>query len=231
MGKVIGLVQARTGSTRFPGKMIAPLGGRSLIEWVLLRAKQSSLPTKIALATTDLESDDRLVEIAKSLHVPVYRGSEIDVLERLILAAESYEADTVIRICGDNPFIDPNEIDRLVNFFEKNQCDYACNHQSKLGSAYSDGFGAEILSYDLLRYLGKIATDSKHREHATSYLWDNHSKFNLKAVKPPPSLAYPELRFDVDTVGDYQYIKELVSKGVDINMSASSIVAIAKLQE
>ena len=227
MSEAVALVQARMGSTRFPGKMLAPLGGRPILEWVLLRASQSQLLSKVVLATTNLERDDELVRIAERVGIDVYRGSESDVLERFVLAAKKYGADPVVRICADNPFIDPREIDRLVHFFQANQCDYACNHQARLGNQYADGFGAEILSSDLLIKLGNIAVDMRHREHVTTYLWDNFDEFNLKVVFPPPGLDQPDLRFDIDTLADYEYMESLVLKGVGINMAAPHIIALA----
>ena len=230
MPEIVALVQARMGSTRFPGKMAASLGGRTLLEWVLLRTSKSQLLSRVVLSTTNLRRDNELVQIAQSLGIDVYRGSEGDVLERLILSAEKYDADLVVRICADNPFIDPGEIDRLIRFFQINQCDYACNNQERLGNRYSDGFGAEILSSKLLGEIEKIAVDSRHREHATSYLWDHLDEFNIKAVLPPPGLDHPELRFDIDTIEDYEYIKSLVLKGVSIDMSASRIIDLALVE-
>lgn len=227
MAEVVALVQARMGSTRFPGKMVSTLGGRPLLEWVLLRTKQSKLLSRVVLATTNLECDNELVKIAEMHGIDVFRGSESDVLGRFTLAAKKYKADLVVRVCADNPFIDPKEIDRLIHFFQTNQCDYACNHQARLGSNYADGFGAEIFSSKLLIELEKLASDIGHREHATAYLWDHFDDFSIKAVLPPVGLDRPELRFDIDTVKDYEYIKSLISRGVTIDMLAPQIVDLA----
>ena len=92
-----------------------------------------------------------LVELANRIGIEVFRGSESDVLGRFAAAANHYHAKTVLRICADNPFVDPDELDRLVREFSNNSCDYACNHQDRLGSRYADGFGAEILRTKLLQ--------------------------------------------------------------------------------
>lgn len=227
MSDVIALVQARMGSTRFPGKMLAPLGGRTLLEWVLLRAGRSRLVNKVLLATTDLERDNELIRIAESLGVEVYRGSEQDVLERFVLAGKKYNANLIVRICADNPFLDPEEIDRLISFYRNNKCDYACNHRAQLGSQYSDGFGAEILSLKLMVEIADRTIEKRHREHVTSFLLENPANYAIKAVPAPFGLNKPELRFDIDTLGDYEYIKSLLNKGVHIKMSAREIISLA----
>ncbi len=130
------------------------LAGEPLLHWVLSRVKKAKQVSSTMLATSDRAIDDPLVELAKKLNVPVFRGSETDVLGRFLEAANISKADHVVRVCGDNPLVAPEEIDRLVDFFEKalqagnNIIDrlYAFNFASKMGNGYPDGFGAEILS-------------------------------------------------------------------------------------
>ena len=121
--RTIAIVQARMGSSRLPGKMMMDLAGEPLLHWVLSRVKKAKLLDSIILATSDGAIDDQLVELAQKLNVPVFRGSETDVLGRFLEAANVSKADHVVRVCGDNPLIAPEEIDRLVEFFEK-----ALNH-------------------------------------------------------------------------------------------------------
>ena len=227
MSKTVALVQARIGSTRFPGKMLAQLGDHPLLEWVLHRVRCARMIDDVVLATSALSCDDELVALAWKLGIKVFRGSENDVLGRLCAAASQYGAEVVVRVCADNPFIDPDELDRLVSHFNNNVCDYACNHQDRLDNRYADGFGAEILSNQLLQKISQTATDVRHREHATLYLWDNAHEFCINAVKAPHELAYPYLRFDVDQSNDLTYLKRLVRAGVTMDSPASEIVLIA----
>jgi aminopeptidase-like protein/spore coat polysaccharide biosynthesis protein SpsF (cytidylyltransferase family) len=228
MSKNVALVQARMGSTRFPGKMLALLNGRPILEWVLHRVSLAKLIDSIVLATSDQAQDDPLIKLAKKLGVSVFRGSETDVLDRLASASAIAEAETVIRVCADNPFIDAAEIDRLISYYSEHSCDYACNHQDRLGSKYADGFGAEILSSALLQQLAVSVTDFRYREHATLYLWEHQDQFNLHAVKAPNALAFPELRFDVDLPKDLETLQELTYRGVDIESTAAEIVSIVQ---
>ncbi|HNC94755.1 MAG TPA: NTP transferase domain-containing protein, partial [Myxococcota bacterium] len=108
---VVAIIQARMGSVRFPGKMLANLHGYPVLEWVLHRVAQATEVDEVVLATTDMARDNPLVELAGRLAVPVHRGSESDVLGRFADAAAAFDAEGVVRICADNPFIDPAEID------------------------------------------------------------------------------------------------------------------------
>ncbi len=227
LGNVVALIQARMGSSRFPNKMLQKLGPRTILEWVLRRTHKANSIDCVVLATSENKRDSLLGDKAQTLGSNVFYGSETDVLKRLATAATFYNADTVVRICADNPFIDPKEIDRLVLSFRSNACDYACNHQDRLNSEYADGFGAEILSNDLFQKVNSLATSSDHREHATLYLWDNPDEFRVYSLPAPSELAYPSMKFDIDTPEDLENLGDLVSRGVSLKSTASEIIQIA----
>ena len=227
-GKIVALVQARMGSTRFPGKMLQLLGSYPILEWVLRRVSRAKLINEVVLATSDRPIDDPLVKLATHLGIEVFRGSEADVLGRFAAAAEHYQAETVLRICADNPFVDPDELDRLVREFSDNSCDYACNHQDRLGSRYADGFGAEILSNKLLQRVAQVSKEPKHREHVTLYLWDHAEQFTLHSIQAPPELAYPDMRFDIDTPQDLQKLRKYMERNITLDSTAEGIIQLSK---
>lgn len=226
MKRIAAVVQARLGSTRFPAKMLAKLGEHLVIEWVLRRISTATKLDTIVLATSDLPRDDRLAEIAQGLGLSVFRGSENDVLGRIVKAALVAEADIVVRVCADNPFISGREIDRLIDFFAQNNLDYASNNLDRLGSNYADGFGAEIVSYSTLKDLAERAVEGRHREHVTLYMWEHQDSFRLASIQAPAELAYPHMSFDVDTLEDLEKLQSLVDSGVSIESSAEQIVKI-----
>lgn len=226
---VVAIIQARMGSSRFPGKMLSPLGPLPILEWVLRRVKQARTLDNVVLATSDRAADEGLADLARANGVAVFRGSETDVLARFAGAAKEAGASVVVRICADNPFVDPGEIDRLVTYFTGSSCDYACNHQDRLGSRYADGLGAEILSASLLESVAVKATEARHREHVTVYLWEHASQYKLCAVAAPAELAFPELRFDIDTPGDLATLEPLVGAGVAVETPAADIIRIAQV--
>ena len=213
-------------SNRYPGKMMSMLGSIPIIEWVLMRVKRSQLLDEVILATTDSPQDSILLNYAQKCNVTLFRGSESNVLKRFADAAKMAQANTIVRICADNPFVDPNEIDRLVNFFSKYDCEYSCNHQDRLDSGYADGFGAEIFSSDVLSKINSLAKKKDHREHVTKYIWDNKNDFKIAVVPSPKELYFPSYKFDVDTMEDKNCLENLIANGISIDSSAKKIVAL-----
>ena len=226
MDNTIAFVQARMGSTRFPGKTTNKIGEFTLLEWVLLRLKKSKLLNKIILTTSTNKENDELILYAKKLKIDFFRGEEDDVLKRFTKAALKYKPINIVRVCADNPFVDAHEIDKLINFFKMNSCDYAFNHLDKLNSNYADGFGAEITSLENLVRLNRVAKDDDDREHIFNYVWKNQSEFIIKPLIASKDLSFPKLKFDIDTEEDFNEINDLIKKGVKVETKASDIIKI-----
>ena len=202
----IAIIQSRMGSQRLPGKMMKKIGNHTVIEWVIKRLKKSKSINQIILTTSRKKKDIIFKKISQKLKVNFFAGDEKDVLGRFLSSVSNIKKANIIRICADNPFIDPQQIDLLTSTYSKNKFDYVCNHQNRINSRYADGFGAEILSLDLLKKLNKIATNKEYREHVTLYIWKNKKKFKIHSIKAAKNLAYPDLRFDIDTPEDYKMI-------------------------
>lgn len=223
VGKTIAVVQARMGSTRLPRKMLLPLHGRPLIQWVLWRTETSNLLDGIVAAIPDTPQNDGLAAVIGNLGFDVYRGDESDVLDRFYKAAVSKNAGVVVRICADNPLISGEEIDNLIKYFGATRCDYAYNHIPK-GNRYPDGLGAEIVTMDVLKRVHREASIPAHREHCMSYITDNPQMFSIKTFDPPdPDIADPSLKLDVDTEED---LGKLSALKLSINMTSREIVTL-----
>ena len=222
--KVAGIIQARLGSTRLPNKMLLSLHGKPIIEWVIKRVKKSKNLDDIIVAIPNDKKNDILEKYIKNLGVNVFRGSEDNVLERFYKSIEDKDFSHIVRICADNPLICPTEIDNLVSFYKKENPDYAYNHIPK-NNLYPDGFGAEMISVELLKYLYNNVTKQSHKEHCLSYITDNPNKFNIKTFNPDKALHYPNLKFDVDTFDDYY---KLASKDFNIDITAKELVELFK---
>ena len=223
--KVIGIVQARLGSTRLPYKMMLSLHGKPIIEWVIKRIQKAKLLDEIIVAIPITEDNDLLEKYINELGVKVYRGSEGDVLERFYKSVESENCTEIVRICADNPLIDGNEIDNLITFFADNPCDYAYNHIPK-NNMYPDGLGAEIITFEMLRHLYNIVETQHHKEHCLSYIVENEDKFDIRTFDPiDKELHHPNMRFDIDTFDDYQ---KLCMKELDINITSKQIITLFK---
>ena len=122
--KTAAIVQARTGSSRLPRKVLADLGGRPLIAFLLERLRRCDVVDAIVLATTTQPDDDELVDLAESLGVKVVRGSEQDVLARFALAAAATTASTLVRVTGDCPLVDPDLLAQVIPEFHRQGVDY-----------------------------------------------------------------------------------------------------------
>lgn len=228
--KTVALVQARMGSSRLPGKMMMDLCGYPVLHWVLYRTKQARRLTEVVLATTEFKQDDPLTELAQSLNIEVFRGSEADVLGRFWEGAQEFKADVVVRVCADNPFIAPEEIDRLVDcYISRRQSGgdprrlYAFNHLPTVNNNYPDGLGAEIFSRDLLTTLQRLVRESWDREHVTTYLWDHPKDFEIYPVVAPLEIAYPVVKLDVDTQEDLSRLRQL---GARLSLGSSAIQVV-----
>jgi len=225
------IIQARMGSQRLPGKILKKIANNSLLDWVIKRVKKSKKIKKIILATTKNKKDDILQEIANRNKIFFFRGQNQDVLGRFYKAAKTHGSEVIVRVCADNPFIDCKLIDLLIEKFKSKKYDYICNHQNRLNSRYADGFGAEIFSLELLQKLFNDAKKKTHREHVTQYVWENKKKFRILALQAPKSLAYPSLKFDINTFKDLNYIKKFVSANKINLLSTAGDIIRYKLKE
>jgi len=210
MNTVAGVIQARMGSNRLPGKSMAKVYEQfSLLEMVILRVMKAKKLDMIILATSENNNCDPLVEVADRLGILTVRGSEVDVLSRFVNAIQIYKPDVVVRICADNPLIAPGEIDKLVDFSQKGQYDYAANNTPDCG--LPDGLGCEILHSDTIINLTAKEFDIGYLEHVTSYITSNPGQYSIGWLKAEPELWMPELQLDIDTKSDLEKMQKVCS--------------------
>src|SRR4051812_10977305 len=205
---VLAIIQARMGSSRFPGKALADICGRPMIGHVIDRVKRASRIDQIAVATTDRASDDALAQFCAEQGLACFRGNENDVLDRFYQAAKTYEAQSVVRITGDCPLIDPDVIDRVIDRFFDGQWDYASNI---LRYSYPDGLDTEVFSFAALECAWGESKKSSDREHVTPFM--KRGPFAACAVendKPLPANA--PLRWTVDYPSDLEFVRAIYSK-------------------
>ena len=213
-------------SQRFPGKMMQPLEGAPVIDWVLHRTAKASLLDDMVLATTPDALDDPLVTAAERLGVKVFRGSEADVLGRYARSAELSKAETVVRICADRPLVDPAVVDLAIRTFHERKPDLAFNHISDGDARWPRGFGAEVLSAELLAWMDRNAKAPDEREHVTFYAWQHRDKYRISPVDCPAALdpGLPDLKLDLDTPSDLERLR-ILCDGETIDVPAERIVA------
>ena len=228
--KVVVIIQARMGSSRFPGKMMEKLNGHTLMEWVIHRTKKAKNVDEVVLATSKKAIDDILERVAIENNCQVFRGSESDVLGRYAETSIKYEADVVVRICADRPLVDPMLIDQAVDVFNRSSADLVYNHISSKDQWWPRGFGAEVLSAEELINLDNNVTDGYEREHVTLHMWNNTSRYELLVAQCPDDInpGIKDLKLDVDQITDLNLLKK-VMKNLSIDSETSEIIASWRL--
>lgn len=202
---VVAVIQARTGSTRFPRKVLHQLADRSVLEWCIRAAKSAYGVDEVLVATTVAADDHEVAEIAERSGVGVFRGSEDDVLDRFIGAAETTKADAVVRLTSDCPLLDPVLISQVVQLWRSNpSLEYV---STTLSRSFPRGLDVELASTAALRSIGKTA-EGYHRTHVTSALYAEGSSYRRLGLSTEPDLSH--FRVTLDTVEDAQAIAELV---------------------
>lgn len=205
-GKVGVIVQARVGSSRLPNKVLADLAGKPMLRRITDRLAQCQQVDTVVVAIPDSAANDALAEMMRAAGVNVFRGSEGDVLERHLRAAEAFGIDYIVRVPSDNPVIMASEIDRIIQFYLATAYDYCSNLSELQGNGYPDGLGAEVFSRESLAQVAATAQNTIYREHPHRYYLDHLSVGTLMC---PIDFAYPSLRLDVNTPEDLAYIQRI----------------------
>jgi len=207
--KIVTIIQARTGSSRLPGKVMLPLEGKALILRMYERVALSKFSGKIVVAITDDFSDDELFQLLKQNNIETYRGNSTDLLDRHYQAAKKFRADHVVKIPSDCPLIDANIIDNVIYYYLENlnRFDFVSNLHPP---TYPDGNDVEIMSFKTLENAWINAKKDFEREHTTPYIWENLNLFRIGNIVWESGLDYSMThRFTIDYKEDYEFIKKV----------------------
>lgn len=202
------VVQARSSSTRMPNKIMLPFyKGKSILD--LLIEKLSEVEnTNIIIATSVNPNCDVIEEVAKIHGVSCFRGSENDVLQRFIDAAEYYHVGKIIRVCSDNPFLELDSINKLVAYAdnEGNTSDYISFKINGIPSIKTHfGFWTEYVTLKALKRVRQYTNENLYHEHVTNYIYANPDKFKIDWIEGPAIInAHPDIRLTIDTQEDFR---------------------------
>jgi len=207
--RVVTIIQARTGSSRLPNKVLLPLGGRTVLECMLERVRAARLTGTIVVATTTEPADEVISALCRRQQQPCFRGHPTDLLDRHYRAALANQAQAVVKIPSDCPLIDPAVIDRVIGDYLEHatQCDYVSNLHPP---SYPDGNDVEVMSLAALATAWREASRDFEREHTTPFLWDQPGRFRLRnvGVDPPGNYAMSH-RYTLDYAEDYALIRAI----------------------
>ena len=204
--KCVAIVQARLSSTRLPGKVLASLSGLEILGHVVERLSSCGNIDATIVATTTNPADDRLVEYLekKFPNIGCFRGSESDVLDRYLMTARKFEADTIVRVTSDSPLIDPAVVDAVASIQATGHYDYASN---SLSPTLPDGLDVECFTLETLTRAWEEASLPEEREHVTAYIRIHPERFRLANLSWKQNLS--QFCWAVDTPADLDFVRDL----------------------
>ena len=202
--KVVAIIQARMGSTRLPGKVLMDLGGHPVLEWVVRACLAAPGIDAVWVATSTEPADEKIEAWCLENRVPVYCGSEADVLDRLYCCAHAAKATRILRITGDCPFVDPQVIGGVVRLMKDSAwCEYASNVSPR---TYPDGLDVQMMTFSALTAAHAEATRPIDRDCVTTWIERNRSRFPAEAlINPLPDMQHE--RWVLDTADDYAFCR------------------------
>lgn len=205
--KIGAIIQARTGSTRLPNKILKylPIGSNiTVLEQDIRRIKKSRYLNEIIIATTESSEDNQIVKISEKENVKFFRGSEKDVLARHYFAARENNVDIIVRVTSDCPCIDAEIIDMVIEEYLKDTSyDFVA---TVLERTFPIGLDVEVIGFSALEKAYNEAEKDYQREHVSDYIYENPDKFKLKNVLAPDKYNNPQLRITLDTKEDYMLL-------------------------
>jgi spore coat polysaccharide biosynthesis protein SpsF len=201
------ILQARTGSSRLPNKVMRSLHGIPLLIHCITRLRKVA---KVLVATSDKKRDDSVEELATMANTECFRGSEEDVLDRYYQVAKKFQAAFVIRATGDNPLVDIEEACRVRELIIKGELDYVTGAEIVAGKGLPIGVGIEAFSYKALERSWHEGHAEHHREHVNEYILENPDSFNIKRLKCLDHNSCPNLRLTIDTEEDFLFVGKII---------------------
>lgn len=211
VNNICAIIQARMGSERLPGKVLKKIGSLTMLENVVLRAKQSRLLDDICVATSQKEEDLAVADAMKGYDVKIFRGDEEDVLSRYDQAADFCDCKIIVRITADCPLIDPTIIDYAIKELISGGFDYLSN---TIERTYPRGMDVEVFTREVLKKATRHANERFQREHVTPYIWQNGHKFKIGQIKA--DIDHSMYRLTVDTEEDYKLAREVYDRAFNV---------------
>lgn len=203
-----------------------------ILELLLKRIRQTLPEVKVIVATTTSQKDDALVQMLSAMNIPIFRGDEDDVLQRFIDTAEHYEAEKIIRVCADNPFLDLDALLQLADESESSQAEYIawCTSNGTPTIKTHYGFWAEAVTRDALLKAAQLTKEKFYHEHVTNFLYGNPEQFNIELMPIDSTLESDDIRLTIDTKTDFytaqQIYEQLTVK--DIPFTAGEIIPFVR---
>ncbi len=205
--KFVAVIEARMSSSRLPGKVLMPVMGQPMLHHLVRRLQAVPSIDRVVLATTVNVADDVLEGFARQRGICCYRGSEEDVMARVIGAAESAAADVVVEITGDCPIIDPQIVEQTIRMFKANRADYVSNSHIR---SYPDGMDTQVFRLETLKRSAAMTNDPLDHEHVTLHIRNHPELFSHVHLVAPPELHWSDLGLTLDEPKDYELLRKII---------------------
>lgn len=227
--KIIATIEARMTSSRLPGKVLLPLAGKPALERLVERIRRSRYVDDIVVATTINNDDQPIIDLCKKIGCSYFRGSEEDVLSRVLEAAIAVNGDIIVEITGDCPLIDHRHIDKVIELFYSGEYDYASN---TIERTFPDGFDVQVFPVHVLEEVDRLTQDPIDRVHVSYYIYSHPERYKLVNWKAEGDMYWPGLGITLDEEDDYKLIKKIFEKLLPVNedFSAEDIVNLLRKQ-
>lgn len=213
--KIVASIEARMGSSRLPGKVLMEINNKPVLQILIERLSRSKIIDEIIIASTTNPLDEKIEELGRKLNIHVYRGSENDVLERVVEAVKSVSGDIIVEITGDCPLIDPEVVDYVLNEYLDNYPKY--DYVTNIGYVENEvrqipiGMDVRVFSFKDLNHISEITDDPEDREHVSLYFFrTGKDRYNLYNVGIPDKWKRDyNSRLTLDTAEDFVVIKKI----------------------
>ena len=205
--KIVASIEARMGSSRLPGKVLKSFGEETTLSLLVKRLKKCKYLDDIVMATTTESKDDVICDWCRDNSIPFYRGSEDDVLDRVVKSHEMMKSNLVVEITGDCPFTDPKIIDLGIKTFLNKDVDVVTNCGVNL--TWPIGMYVQVFPLESLKWVNENITESFVHEHVSVYFYKNIDKYKIYEILAPKFLSYPDIRMVLDYKEDYIFLNKL----------------------
>lgn len=224
---IVAIIQARMNSSRLPGKVLKDLCGMPILSQLIRRVEGSNYIDEIVVATTVSKIDNPIAELCDTENISVFRGSEHDVLERMVLSSQNSGADIIVRLTADNPFVNAELIDLILFEFLSDfpELDYMSNTEH---TNFPHGLYVEVIKASSLKKINAQKLAKADREHVTTFIRNNPSLFRMKQFYS--EFYFPYKYLSIDTEEDYERLV-LIFKMLKEQSPNFGLMEISKLAE
>jgi len=207
--KVVATIEARMNSKRLQGKSLMKIVDKPMLELLIERVKKAKNIDEIIIATSSNNENDKIENLANKMSVKCYRGSEEDVLDRVLCAAKSINADLIVELWGDSPLIDPNIIDKMIEYFQNNEYDCIGTTLPNFPKTYPIGFSVLVFPTKILEEVEKLTDSTVDRENVSNYIYEHPEIYKIAPFPCPDELNEPTIRLTVDEKEDFELISKI----------------------